>query len=74
MSNEKTDEEEATLSMAIREMKQMPNVVSLFNSMNLTPQGRLLLEQAVAGVAMQCGGAMSLFSSVNSSQDYTTDA
>ena len=47
MSNETTDEEKSTLSMAIREMKQMPNVVSLFSSMNLIPQARLLLEQAV---------------------------
>ena len=74
MSNEKTDEEKSTLSMAIREMKQMLNVVSLFSSMNLTPQARLLLEQVVAGVALQVGGAKSLFSFVNSLQDYVTDA
>ena len=60
--------------MSIREMKQMPNVVSLFSSMNLTPQSRLLLEQVVAGVALQVGGAKSLFASVNSLQDYVTDA
>ena len=73
MKNEKTHEEKATFSMAIREMKHMPNIVSLFNSMNLTPQARILLEQAVANVAIQCGGANSLFASTNSLQDYTTD-
>ena len=40
-----------TLSLTVQEMKRMPSVVSMFNSMNLAPQARILLEQAVANVA-----------------------
>ena len=59
--------------MAVREIKQMPNVVSLFTSLNLTRESRLLLEQVVAGVALKVGGAKSLFANVNFLQDYVTD-
>ena len=60
--------------MAIREMKRMPRVVSMFNSMSLTPQARVLLEQAVAAIATQCGGTQAFFANNNALQDYTTDA
>ena len=62
-----------TLSLALSAIKRMASMVSMFNSLSLNPQARILLERAVANVAMQCGGTQSFFSSVNTLQDYSTD-
>ena len=62
-----------TLSIALGAMKRMPSMVSMLNSLSLNPQARILLERAVANVAIQCGGTQSFFSSVNTLQDYSTD-
>ena len=67
-------EKNKVLSLAIREMKRMPGVVSMFNSMSLTPKARILLKQAVAAIATQCGGAQAFFANNNALQDYTTEA
>ena len=52
----------------------MSGVVSMFNSMSLTPQAQILLEQAVADIATQCGGTQAFFANNNALHDYTTDA
>ena len=51
----------------------MPSVMSLINAISLTPQARVLIERAIASVALQCGGSQAFFSGSNALQDYTTD-
>ena len=61
------------LSVALREMRHMPSVMNLINAISLTPQARVLMEIAIASVALQCGGLQAFFSGSNALQDYTTD-
>ena len=67
-------EEGEKLSSAIQEMKQIPSVMNMLKSMNLSPQAQTMLEQAIANAAIQFGGVQAFFASGNSLHDSPTTA
>ena len=47
-----SDVKPENISAALREMRHMPSVMSLINAISLTPQARVLVERALASVAL----------------------
>ena len=52
----------------------MPNVMKMLKSMNLSPQARTMLEQAIASTTIQFGGVQAFFASGNALHDSSTTA
>ena len=50
-------------------MKQLPSVMNMLKTMNLSPQAQTMLEQAIANTAIQFGGVQAFFASGNALQD-----